>query len=121
MAGPHIWVGIFRAGGGMEKSIRSSVASLLESPLPHTATASAAHASSQAGLHLQLHALSHAHAHAYAHAHAAERQICILEMNQRLVVTNHDLCPALPPTILYSIAVTFCRGNLGCQNFYELF
>ena len=47
------------SGQGMEKSIRSSVASL-ESPLPHTA-ASAAHASPQAGLHLRLHPRRHRH------------------------------------------------------------
>ena len=104
------------SGQGMEKSIRSSVASL-ESPLPHTA-ASAAHASPQAGLHLRLHPRRHRHtlSHPWLMAMLQKGRDVFWRSRRRLVDTNHDLlCPAVPPTILYS-SVTFLPRKFGLSE-----
>ena len=116
------------SGQGMEKSIRSSVASP-ESPLPHN-PASAAHASPEAGLHphLQpphrpLHHSQHCHplCHRWLIMAMLQKSICTLEINASAWSTPIMTYAMLFHPQFYIPLSLFCCGNLGCQNFYERF
>ena len=113
-AGPHIWVGIFRAGNGKINKILCCLAG--ESAASHGRQCCSCFSTGRSPS-------PSSSAPAYTPSHSWLYNMAMLQKCRdvfwsfSLVDTNNDdlLCPAVPPTILYS-SVTFLPRKFGLSE-----